>query len=63
MIGHLSSENEAFAGDLYRWGGMSLTRSFQATYDDRFEQGLICPSSGKLRLYSASNQFSNQIDN
>ena len=41
---------------------VSFTRLFQATHDDRFEQGLICPSSGKFRIYSASNQFSNQIE-
>ena len=37
-------------------GWVSSTRLFQATYDDRFEQGLICPSSGKFRIYTAFNQ-------
>ena len=42
---------------------VSLTRLFQASYDDRFEQGLIWTSPGKFRIYSVSNQFSNQIEN
>ena len=42
--------------------GVSFTRVSHATYDDRFEQGLICPSSDKFRIYSAPNQFSNQIE-
>ena len=41
---------------------MSFIRLFQATYDDRFGQGLICPPSGKFRIYTASSQFSKQIE-
>ena len=33
-------------------GEGEFTRLSQATYDDRFEQGLICSSSGKFRIYS-----------
>ena len=40
-----------------------FTRLFQATYDDRFERGLFRSSSGKFRIYSVLNQFSNQIEN
>ena len=38
---------------------VTSTRLFQATYEDRLEQGLVSPSSGKLRICSVSNKFSN----
>ena len=44
------------------WVRVSFIRLFQATYDDRFEQDLICSSSGKFRIYTASNQFSYQVE-
>ena len=35
-------------------GEVSFIRLFQASYDDRFEQGLICSSSGNFRIYEIS---------
>ena len=42
---------------------VSFARLFQATDDGRFEGGLFRSSSGKFRIFSASNQISNQIEN